>query len=495
LLTGPVFGDRVRSSGSFIGGQIGYNNQVNSTVYGIEADLHWADLRGTNTCLTGAGNFEASNCDVRHDWFGSLAARLGMAMGPSGRTLVYGKGGLAWQHTNINIVLNDAFPGGANIASHSSYSQLGFMLGAGVEYALNRNWSLKVEYDFLDFGRHNVASPNSGVFPVGPDGRNVGLSQNINALKVGINYRPGEGGFVMPPKAIASDYEIEAGVRYVYGWGQFKKDLGGLVGGPAPANNLISRLTYTDMRTNSGELYGRVDTPNNFMVKGFIGLGSGKNGHMNDEDFQIGGALLNYSNTVTQPIKDKITYGTIDLGYNWIEGPGYKATSFVGYNRFRSNMDGFGCISIAAANCPPPGVPSTGAPIITEHDTWQSLRIGTSGEVTIMPQWTLSGEVAYLPYVKFNGADHHNFGNSGVVAEIFPESGHGRGVQVETYLAYEVTKQWELGIGGRYWSMWTTKGQTDCNGGALCPVATPQQFMRFSAEQASVFLQATYKFH
>ena len=111
-----------------------------------------------------------------------------------------------------------------------------------------------------------------------------------------------------------------------------------------------------------------------------------------------------------------------------------------------------------------------------------------------MPQWTLSGEVAWLPYVKFNGADHHNFGNSGVVAEIFPESGHGHGVQVETYLAYEVSKQWELGIGGRYWSMWTTKGKTDCNGGALCPAATPFQSMRFSTEQAAVFVQATYKF-
>src|ERR1700741_1374951 len=65
--TTQVFSDRVRSTGSFMGGQIGYNYQVNSTVYGIEADLHWADLRGTNTCFAAGGFFLASNCEVRTD--------------------------------------------------------------------------------------------------------------------------------------------------------------------------------------------------------------------------------------------------------------------------------------------------------------------------------------------------------------------------------------------------------------------------------------------
>ena len=33
----------------------------------------------------------------------------------------------------------------------------------------------------------------------------------------------------------------------------------------------VSRLTYADMQTNSGELFGRVDSPWRVFVKGFIG--------------------------------------------------------------------------------------------------------------------------------------------------------------------------------------------------------------------------------
>jgi hypothetical protein len=81
----------------------------------------------------------------------------------------------------------------------------------------------------------------------------------------------------------------------------------------------------------------------------------------------LGGALGFYSNTLSQPIKDDISYGAVDVGYDWLRGRDYKVASFVGYTRFTNDMSAFGCISISAANCPPPGVPSTGSPIITER--------------------------------------------------------------------------------------------------------------------------------
>ena len=45
------------------------------------------------------------------------------------------------------------------------------------------------------------------------------------------------------------------------------------------------RLTYDGLQANSGELYGRVDSPYRIFVKGNAGLGRVFNGHENDEDW------------------------------------------------------------------------------------------------------------------------------------------------------------------------------------------------------------------
>ena len=55
-------------------------------------------------------------------------------------------------------------------------------------------------------------------------------------------------------------------------------------------------------------------------------------------------------------------------------------------------------------------------------------------------------------------------------------------------LSYAVTDAFSLGIGGRYWSMWTTSGDVNFGGtGAIIP-------MRYAAEQAQLLVQGSYKF-
>ena len=96
---------------------------------------------------------------------------------------------------------------------------------------------------------------------------------------------------------------------------------------------------------------------------------------------------------------------------------------------------------------------------------------------------TLSGEAAYLPYVKFTGIDDH------VLRSLrSPENGEGIGVQLEATLSYALTEALSLGIGGRYWSMWTTEGTVNFGGtGEIVP-------MRYAAEQAHLLVQGSYKF-
>src|SRR5260370_15362850 len=88
-----IFGDKVTTLGFLAGGQIGYNWQPPSSnwVLGVEADLSWLDSDGTNTCLAFSGFFVSATCHADPNAIGTLTARGGYALGPSGRTLIYAK--------------------------------------------------------------------------------------------------------------------------------------------------------------------------------------------------------------------------------------------------------------------------------------------------------------------------------------------------------------------------------------------------------------------
>src|SRR5262249_53135227 len=155
-----LFGDQVRSPGFIAGGQIGYNYQLGSMVFGLEADMSWDGSDGTNTCFAVSGGIVSSNCRVRPDLYATLTGRLGYA---AGRALLYAKGGAAWTHgtADISFNQNNFGPGFTTAAfnSSSSFDATGWTAGGGVEYALTPGWSSKLEYDYLDFGGRNVATP------------------------------------------------------------------------------------------------------------------------------------------------------------------------------------------------------------------------------------------------------------------------------------------------------------------------------------------------
>jgi opacity protein-like surface antigen len=90
-------------TGAFGGAQAGYTWQVQNWVWGVEADIQGADIRGRGT-LTGAfvaqrdgapalpGNFVTASEKI--DYFGTTRLRAGFLATPA--LLVYGTGGLAW---------------------------------------------------------------------------------------------------------------------------------------------------------------------------------------------------------------------------------------------------------------------------------------------------------------------------------------------------------------------------------------------------------------
>jgi opacity protein-like surface antigen len=271
---GPsIFGDNVRTPAFLGGGQIGYNWQApgSNWVFGV-GDVSGLDSVGTNTCLAFSGLFFSANCRIRPDATATLTGRVGFAAGPEGHTLFYAKGGLAWVRDSIDITTNGIFGGaifpGFVQGTSASISKWGGTVGVGVEQALTPAWSMKLEYDYLGFGGSNVATPQ-GLLQAAPGslglfltpGGLTSVSQNIQEVKIGVNYRfgadpragwpvaapayPVKGLYKAPPPVVtAAGWEVEVGPRYWYSWGRFQKDLGGTTNS-ANANFLVSQRPPT----------------------------------------------------------------------------------------------------------------------------------------------------------------------------------------------------------------------------------------------------------
>jgi outer membrane immunogenic protein len=125
----------------FVGGaQIGYNYQIGGFVVGLETDLQWADLGGSNngTAFVPAGfppTFVPAGSAGGVDWFGTVRARLGFAFD---RALIYATGGFAYGGVDTD---NDTF----GLVNSDDDVRTGWALGGGVEYAFTQNLTLFLE--------------------------------------------------------------------------------------------------------------------------------------------------------------------------------------------------------------------------------------------------------------------------------------------------------------------------------------------------------------
>jgi outer membrane immunogenic protein len=147
--------DYGRSNGSSgeVGGQFGYNWQVNNVILGIETDIQWTDAKGTASVAlanTGTGFVPYNGTATsKLDWFGTTRGRIGFAPGPT--WMVYGTAGVAYGEIQRSWTAN--FPVTAQLVAGSDTSTaVGWTAGAGVEFKPWQNWIFGVEYLHLDLG-------------------------------------------------------------------------------------------------------------------------------------------------------------------------------------------------------------------------------------------------------------------------------------------------------------------------------------------------------
>jgi outer membrane immunogenic protein len=232
------------------GFQAGFNWQPSGShwVFGIEGQFSFADLKGDHQNSTsgtavfglgasvGPGEFVVGATQQNgtiNDRFSTnvtdiatIAGRIGITSDLFDRTLFYVKGGGAYARDKYGVssqfsassctiggltplVLDSTGTDCSAINGSGSWSgsqnRWGWMAGVGLEFGLFGNWSAKIEYDFLGFGSRTVTLNGSttascqgtcGLVLDPPPltqtnsfSRTFSINENIQVIKLGLNYR------------------------------------------------------------------------------------------------------------------------------------------------------------------------------------------------------------------------------------------------------------------------------------------------------------------
>jgi len=145
-------------SGLIGGGQIGFNWTLSpSWVAGLVTDFQGSGIKDSATNTVTPPAFVPPTTSLQSnseqiDWFGTLRAKLGFAQN---NWLLYGTGGLAYGRVAASgCICFGTIPvvGPLNFTGSNSATNVGWAVGAGLNYGLTSNWIVGIEYLYVDLG-------------------------------------------------------------------------------------------------------------------------------------------------------------------------------------------------------------------------------------------------------------------------------------------------------------------------------------------------------
>ena len=177
-----------KHDGGFGGVQAGYNMQSGIWLVGIEADIQGADIgRTANSSFPGVGGGivpSVSEARDHIDWFGTVRGRAGFVVD---RVLFYGTGGFAYGGVRSSFRTADL--GNVEpVVGSSSGTRIGWAAGAGIEWAVGTNWTIRAEYLHVDLGSTDVQGLT---IPSPTELITYRYDHNFDAARIGINYKFG----------------------------------------------------------------------------------------------------------------------------------------------------------------------------------------------------------------------------------------------------------------------------------------------------------------
>ena len=110
----------------------------------------------------------AIGCETKHNWLGTFRGRVGYAFD---RFLPYFTGGVALGEVQANLT---GFPA-------ATETRTGWTIGGGMEYAFITNWTMKLEYLYVDLGSMQCPAASCGTV--------TDVSYKTNILRGGLNYK------------------------------------------------------------------------------------------------------------------------------------------------------------------------------------------------------------------------------------------------------------------------------------------------------------------
>jgi outer membrane immunogenic protein len=121
-------------------------------------------------------------------WFGTVRLRAGY--NPTPDWLLYVTGGFAYGRSEYSFnffqpgaALNQFGSTATTYALRQSSNDIGYAVGFGGEYKLNRSWSVKAEYLFVDLGTRTIVTTDIDGVPF-----RVGYRVSDHIARIGINY-------------------------------------------------------------------------------------------------------------------------------------------------------------------------------------------------------------------------------------------------------------------------------------------------------------------
>lgn len=187
----PSLGSASASAAGWLGGgQLGYNWQRGSFVYGLEGDVSLTNLNSSMTTILPVRFPFIPNptamTNAKMDWYGTFRGRLGWTAGP---VLFYGTGGVAYGNVELNSAVTTD---GASLAAQAWSARVGWVAGGGIEYMVRPDVIFSVNYQYVDFGHISVAS--SMLFPTLSETASAHMQFQVVSAGVSWLFPPGDKG-------------------------------------------------------------------------------------------------------------------------------------------------------------------------------------------------------------------------------------------------------------------------------------------------------------
>jgi outer membrane immunogenic protein len=175
--------------------QAGYNWRLAPQwIWGIEGDVQitgekaseaWTDPEGGNVILQNfvprTGGPATLSSEWKFPWFGTLRLRAGY--NPAENWLLYVTGGLAVGESKYSFNFSQPGTAPSTYALSQTSTNVGFAVGGGAELKLDRHWSVKAEYLYVDLGTRTINTTDI-------DGAPFSVSYRVrdHIGRIGLNY-------------------------------------------------------------------------------------------------------------------------------------------------------------------------------------------------------------------------------------------------------------------------------------------------------------------